>query len=80
MPRRHLRIAEPIRRFGLKTGSTVAGQIRPPKESERYFALLRVKPINYRDPNQLATVIDFDELTPLHPRQRIVMETEPGRS
>ena len=65
-----------IRRFGLKTGSTVAGQIRPPKESERYFALLRVEAINYRDPNLLAEVPDFDDLTPLHPRQRIVLETD----
>lgn len=66
-----------IRRFGLKTGSTVAGQIRPPKESERYFALLRVEAINYRDPNEMSKVIDFDELTPLHPKQRIVLETTP---
>lgn len=65
-----------IRRFGLKTGSTVAGQIRPPKESERYFALLRVEAINYRDPNQLSEVVDFDDLTPLHPKQRIVLETD----
>ena len=66
-----------IRRFGLKTGSTVSGQIRPPKESERYFALLRVEAINYRDPNDTANVVDFDNLTPLHPRQRIVLETTP---
>ena len=66
-----------IRRFGLKTGSTVAGQIRPPKESERYFALLRVEAINYQDPNKLSKVVDFDDLTPLHPRQRIVLETTP---
>ncbi len=43
-----------IRRFGLRTGATVAGQIRPPKENERYFALLRVEAINYQDPNQLS--------------------------
>lgn len=64
-----------IRRFGLKTGSTVSGQIRPPKENERYFALLRVEAINYEDPNLLTGKVSFDELTPLHPDKRIVMET-----
>ncbi len=63
-----------IRRFGLQTGATVSGQIRPPKENERYFALLRVEAINYEDPNGLAQKISFDDLTPLHPDQRIVME------
>ena len=66
-----------IRRFGLRTGSTVAGQIRPPKENERYFALLRVEAINFEDPNLLADKVFFDDLTPLHPDQRIVMETGP---
>ena len=64
-----------IRRFGLKTGATVAGQIRPPKENERYFALLRVEAINYEDPNLLSEKVNFDDLTPLHPDQRIVMES-----
>ena len=64
-----------IRRFGLQTGATVSGQIRPPKENERYFALLRVEAINYQDPNKLAEKVAFDDLTPLHPNQRIVMET-----
>ncbi len=64
-----------IRRFGLRTGTTVSGQIRPPKENERYFALLRVEAINYQDPNLLAEKVDFDDLTPLHPDQRIVFET-----
>ncbi len=64
-----------IRRFGLQTGSTVSGQIRPPKENERYFALLRVEAINYQDPNLMADKVSFDDLTPLHPVQRIVMET-----
>ena len=63
-----------IRRFGLKTGSTVSGQIRPPKENERYFALLRVEAVNYQDPNLAVTKTPFDELTPLHPEQRIIME------
>lgn len=64
-----------IRRFGLQTGATVSGQIRPPKENERYFALLRVEAINYQDPNLLAEKVSFDDLTPLHPDTRIVMET-----
>ena len=66
-----------IRRFGLRTGSTVSGQIRPPKENERYFALLRVEAINYQDPNMMSQIIPFDDLTPLHPNQRIVMEHDP---
>jgi len=64
-----------IRRFGLRTGTTVSGQIRPPKENERYFALLRVEAINYQDPNMLAEKVFFDDLTPLHPDARIVLET-----
>ena len=64
-----------IRRFGLRTGATVAGTIRPPKENERYFALLRIDEINGEDPNFLSKKIFFDNLTPLHPESRIVMET-----
>ena len=63
-----------IRRFGLRTGNTVSGQIRPPKENERYFALLRVEAIDYQDPNLTAKRVGFDDLTPLHPDARIVME------
>ncbi|MCC9603325.1 transcription termination factor Rho [Stieleria sp. JC731] len=63
-----------IRRFGLQTGSHVAGQIRPPKENERYFALLRIEAINRRDPSQRNSSIPFEELTPLHPDRRIMME------
>ena len=63
-----------IRRFGLRTGATVSGQIRPPKENERYFALLRVEAINYQDPNSSQSRVSFDDLTPLHPDKRIVME------
>jgi transcription termination factor Rho len=63
-----------IRRFGLQTGSTVSGQIRPPKENERYFALLRVEAINYEEPGLLNQKVFFDDLTPLHPDARIVME------
>jgi transcription termination factor Rho len=60
-----------IRRFGLRTGATVAGQIRPPKENERYFALLRVEAINGEDPNVLTNKVFFDDLTPLHPQKRL---------
>jgi transcription termination factor Rho len=66
-----------IRRFGLRTGAIVAGQIRPPKENERYFALLRVEAINYQDPDVLAQKVVFDDLTPLHPNKRLRLETEP---
>ena len=66
-----------IRRFGLETGVTVAGQIRPPKENERYFALLRVEAINHLEPNLRRDRKPFDALTPLHPQQRIVLETDP---
>jgi transcription termination factor Rho len=66
-----------IRRFGLRTGATVSGQIRPPKENERYFALLRVEAINYQDPNQAGNRVSFDDLTPLHPDKRITMEHNP---
>ena len=64
-----------IRRFGLRNGMSVAGQIRPPKESERYFALLRIEAINGDDPARLSSNVFFDELTPLHPDKRIQLET-----
>ena len=63
-----------VRRFGLRTGHIVAGQIRPPKENERYFALLRVEAINEQDPNYVSQKVFFDDLTPLHPDQRIMLE------
>jgi transcription termination factor Rho len=66
-----------IRRFGLSTGMTISGQIRPPKENERYFALLRVEAINHRNPNEAKSRKPFDSLTPLHPTTRIVLETTP---
>jgi transcription termination factor Rho len=66
-----------IRRFGLRTGATVAGQIRPPKENERYFALLRVEAINGQDPNLLTEKVSFDDLTPLHPQRRLRLEAGP---
>jgi transcription termination factor Rho len=68
-----------IRRFGLRTGSVVAGQIRPPKENERYFALLRVEAINYQDPELLTQKPVFDDLTPLHPDERLKLETTPDQ-
>jgi len=64
-----------IRRFNLRTGDIVAGQIRPPKESERYFALLKVETINYESPDAARTKILFDNLTPLYPDDRFHLET-----
>ena len=64
-----------IRRFGLRTGNIVSGQIRPPKDSEKYFALLRVEAINFEDPDKLSEKVVFSDLTPLHPEQRIILET-----
>ena len=63
-----------IRRFGLETGSHIAGQIRPPKVNERYFALLRIEAINRLEPSARKKTTPFDELTPLHPDSRMVME------
>ena len=65
-----------IRRFNLRTGDTIAGQIRPPKDSERYFALLKVEAINYEDPEGSREKVLFDNLTPLYPDERIKLETE----
>jgi transcription termination factor Rho len=64
-----------IRRFGLRTGNIVSGQIRPPKDSEKYFALLRVEAINYENPDNLAEKVVFSDLTPLHPEDRFILET-----
>jgi transcription termination factor Rho len=64
-----------IRRFGLRTGNVVSGQIRPPKDSEKYFALLRVEAINFEDPDKLAEKTVFSDLTPLHPMERLILET-----
>jgi len=65
-----------IRRFGLRTGNIVSGQIRPPKDSEKYFALLRVEAINFENPDLLADKIVFSDLTPLHPEERLILETK----
>ena len=67
-----------IRRFNLRTGDIVSGQIRPPKESERYFALLKVEKINYEDPEVARDKILFDNLTPLYPEERINLEHDPN--
>ena len=65
-----------IRRFGLRTGDTVEGQIRSPKEGERYFALLKVNLINFEEPEKARHKVNFDNLTPLYPNQRIKLENE----
>jgi transcription termination factor Rho len=65
-----------IRRFGLRTGDTVEGQIRSPKEGERYFALLKVNRINFEEPEKARHKVNFDNLTPLYPNQRLRMEVE----
>ena len=67
-----------IRLFNLRTGDTVSGHIRPPKEGERFFAMLRVDSVNFRDPAEAQTRIPFDNLTPLYPDERINMEGEKG--
>ncbi|MEM6688972.1 MAG: transcription termination factor Rho [Planctomycetota bacterium] len=68
-----------IRRFGLQTGSHIAGQIRPPKENERYFALLRIEAINSREPSRVRKMKAFDDLTPLHPSVRLMLEHDGGK-
>ena len=64
-----------IRRFGLRSGNIVSGQIRPPKESEKYFALLRVEAINFQEPDKLSEKVVFRDLTPLHAEERLLLET-----
>ena len=66
-----------IRRFDLRTGDTVSGQVRPPKEGERYFALLKVEAVNFENPELIKEKVLFDNLTPLFPNQRIRLETTP---
>lgn len=67
-----------IRKFGLRTGDTVSGQIRPPKEGERYFALLKVEAVNFENPEQAKQKILFDNLTPFYPNDRFILETKPN--
>ncbi len=64
-----------IRRFDLRTGDTISGQIRPPKEGERYFALIKVDAINFEPPEEARNKIFFDNLTPLYPNERLKLET-----
>lgn len=66
-----------IRKFDLRTGDTISGQIRPPKEGERYFALIKVEAINFEPPEARRDKIFFDNLTPLYPNKRLMMETTP---
>ena len=69
-----------IRRFNLRTGDTVSGQIRPPKDTERYFAMLKVELVNYEDPEVARDKILFDNLTPLYPQARFRLEVENDRT
>ena len=64
-----------IRKFDLRTGDIVSGQVRPPKEGERYFALLKVEAVNFENPEQAKEKVLFDNLTPIYPNQRLVLET-----
>src|ERR1017187_2308014 len=64
-----------IRRFDLRTGDSISGQIRPPKEGERYFALIKVEAVNFESPEEARNKIFFDNLTPLYPNERIKLET-----
>ncbi len=68
-----------IRRFGLRTGDTVEGPVRAPKEGERYFALLQVSKINFEDPEKMRHKIAFDNLTPLYPNKQLFMEVESNK-
>ena len=65
-----------VRRFGLRTGDTVEGQIRSPRDGERYFALLKVNAINFDEPDRLRQRINFDNLTPLYPEEKLILEFE----
>ena len=66
-----------IRQFDLQTGDTVAGQIRPPKEGERYFALIKVEAVNFDRPRAASERVFFENLTPLYPQERIKLEADP---
>ena len=68
-----------IRRFGLRTGDTIEGEIRAPKNSERYFALLKVDKINFDNPEKSRDKIAFDNLTPLYPDKQLTMEVEKNK-
>ena len=63
-------------KFGLRTGDTVEGEIRSPKDGERYFALLKIESVNFEKPDNVRQRINFDNLTPLYPNEKISFETE----
>ena len=67
-----------IRKFDLKTGDTVSGQIRPPKEGEKYFALLKIEAVNFEHPEESKDKVLFDNLTPIYPHKRFLLETKPN--
>ena len=70
-----------VRRFGLRTGDTVEGQIRSPRDGERYFALVKINSINFEEPDRLRHRINFDNLTPLYPEEKIQLELDdPSRA
>jgi len=66
-----------IRKFGLKTGDTISGQIRPPKDNEKYFALLKIEAVNFENPDEVKDRVLFDNLTPIYPNRRFLLETKP---
>ena len=66
-----------IKRFGLKTGDTVSGVVRPPKDTEKYYGLLRVESVNGLSPDQARNRLNYDELVPIYPNERLILETEP---
>src|SRR6266487_1100050 len=68
-----------IRKFDLQTGDTVSGQVRPPKDGERYFALIKVEAVNFEHPDEARNKIFFDNLTPLYPAERLKLETPAGK-
>src|SRR5213595_3796428 len=68
-----------IRKFDLRTGDTVSGQVRPPKDGERYFALIKVEAVNFEHPDEARNKIFFDNLTPLYPNERLKLETPTGK-
>jgi transcription termination factor Rho len=72
--RRHLHQPEPDPQFNLRTGDTISGLIRPPKDGERYFALLKVGEINFDSPDNARSKVLFENLTPLHPTRRFKLE------
>jgi len=68
-----------IRKFDLRTGDTVSGQVRPPKDGERYFALIKVEAVNFEHPDEARNKVFFDNLTPLYPNERLKLETSNGK-